>query len=263
MLLFSQAVLYLFTAPELNLATRISRLRRTIWGRQVIIDAHAVLTEFVQVGEQPYALSFSDAPDHLFHLVSISALVLIKTRNMHGVTQPHPLPTLGPLLERVTEFLKRLALTEDHVPMRCAMLIETLMRAQERIRAKKPRDGRTGGSGDSGTPPAIDNRQSGQLGPSSRPLASTSDTASSAPTPAGPGSDSVPTDKDYMRPMCDMEPGGLLNLDQMGGIEMFFSQPMWPEDVLSGVFDQSDEEVFDLKNLFGFHDTQPPYQWKY
>jgi len=113
------AVLQILVSPELDMATRTRRLRETIWGRQLILTSKTVLVEFVRSGEQPYASSLSYAPDHLFDLVCFTTLLLIKTKHMHGA---NPLPTLMPLIERVTEFFRRLALTVDHLPMGCTMI---------------------------------------------------------------------------------------------------------------------------------------------
>ena len=122
----SYAVVRILESPELDIATCLRLIRETTWGRQLVLTAKTVLTEFVRFGEQPYASSLSHAPDHLFDLVCFAALQLVKTKQMYGTGQPCPLLTLMPLVERVTEFLKRLALTEDHLPMRCAMFYSTL-----------------------------------------------------------------------------------------------------------------------------------------
>ena len=53
---------------------------------------------------------------------------------------------------------------------------------------------------------------------------------------------------------------GLINLDQMGGIELFFSQPMWLENVLLGQVEQpsvGETGALDFGDLFGLYDTQP------
>jgi hypothetical protein len=260
LLLLAYAVLQIFVSPELDMTTRLNRLRETTWGRQVIISAGTVLIEFVRFGEQPYASSLSHTPDHLFNLVCFAALLLIKTRHLYGTSQPYPLPTLPPLVGRVTEFFKKLALTEDHLPMRCAMLIETLMKAYERIRAGSPRE--------TETPSTNDDRTRGQPGPSSRPPASTS-TSIVATTTTYTGSRASTagkdcTDANLLEPNSAHGSGfdGMTNLDQMGGIEMFFSQSLWPESVLSGLAGESDGEgvaLFDFGNLFGLFDTQPQF----
>ena len=233
----------------------------------MVLSSKTVLIEFIRFGEQPYASSLSHAPDHLFNLVCFATLLLIKTRHLHGMGQPYPLPTLTPLAERVTEFFKRLALTEDHLPMRCAMLIETLMKAYERIQASP-----TGGTsldkpGETEPPPTNDNRPGEQAGPSSRPPASASIPTLSSTSTAGNGT--TMTDENFMEANVsesglnhDLGFDGLMNLDQMGGIEMFFSQPIWPEDVLPGQVGQSGSggsAAFDLRNLFGLYDTQPQF----
>ncbi|KAF9648167.1 hypothetical protein BDM02DRAFT_2342344 [Thelephora ganbajun] len=133
LLLFANAVRQIFVSQELDVAGRLNRLREITWGRQLILSAKAVLTEFIRFGEQPYASSLSHAPDHLFNLVCFVTLLLIKMRHLYGTGQPYSFPTLTPLVERVKEFFRRLALTEDHLPMRCAMLIETLVKAYERM----------------------------------------------------------------------------------------------------------------------------------
>jgi len=71
----------------------------------------------------------------------------------------------------------------------------------------------------------------------------------STPTPlsASITNSGAPTiDKDFVEsnvlennPTRDLGIDGLMNLDQMGGIEMFFSQPIWPENVLLGQVGQS------------------------
>jgi hypothetical protein len=101
-------------------------------------------------------------------------LPLIKTRHMYGASQPYPLPTLPPLYERATEFFKKLALTEDHLPMRCARLIEMLMKAYERIRGGSSGRLSSGEPGETETSSTNDGRTRGQPGPSSRPPAFTS-----------------------------------------------------------------------------------------
>lgn len=60
----------------------------------------------------------------------------------------------------------------------------------------------------------------------------------------------------------DLGLDGLINLDQMGGIELFFSQPIWPKDVLLGQVGQSGSggsAAFDLRDFFGLYDTQPQF----
>ena len=262
LLLLAYAVIQIIVSPGLDVATRLTRLRETTWGRQVVISAKTVLIEFVRFGEQPYASSFSHAPDHLFNLVCFATLFLIKARHMYGTTQPYPLPTLPPLVERVTEFFKKLALTEDHLPMRSAMLIETLMKACERTRAGQP----GGESGEAETSTTNDDRQWEQPGPSPQPHASTSTSIS---TTTNTGSRMSVADKDYAEANAP-EPNstyglgfdGMTNLEQMGGIEMFFSQSIWPEGALSGPVGESDSggaTSFDLRNFFGLYDTQPQF----
>ena len=143
--------------------------------------------------------------------------------------------------------------------MRCAVLIETLMKTYERIQAGQQ-------SGEKETPSTNDDRGSGQPEPSSRPLGSaTTSLPASAPTNAGcqmslSGKDY--TEADVLEPNSTHGLGidGLTNYDQMGGIEMFFSQSIWPESVLSGQVGESDGgelASFDLRNLFGFYETPP------
>lgn len=265
LLLFSYAVLQTFISPELDVATRLRRIRENSWGRQTVLTSKTVLTEFIRFGEQPYSSSLSHAPDHLFNLVCFATLLLIKTRHMYGASQPYLLPTLTPLVERVTEFFKRLALTEDHLPMRCAMLIETLMKTYERMRGGQTRDTNLGKSGETETPPANDNRTWEQPGSSSRPPVFT-------PTPMPlstltTDSETAVADKDLVESSAS-EPNpsqgfgldGLINLDQMGGIELFFSQPMWLENVLLGQVEQpsvGETGALDFGDLFGLYDTQP------
>lgn len=55
---------------------------------------------------------------------------------------------------------------------------------------------------------------------------------------------------------------GLTNLDQMGGIEMFFGRSIWPESVLTGLVGEPDGggvTSFDLGNFFGLYDTQTQF----
>jgi len=50
---------------------------------------------------------------------------------------------------------------------------------------------------------------------------------------------------------------GLMNL---GGIEVFLSQPIWPENALLGQVGESgggEAGAFDFGDLFGLHDAQP------
>jgi len=265
LLLLLHAVLQVIVAPEFDVTTRLRRLRETSWGRQLILTSKTVLIEFIRFCEQPYASSLSHAPDHLFNLVCFVTLLLIKTRQLYGVTQPYPLPTLTPLVERVTEFLKSLALTEDHLPMRCAMLIETLMKAYERMRASPAGDVNLDKPGESETPPKNDNRGLDQPGPSSRPPAFTytpaplSTLAASGETTMG---DKNLVESHVLEPDSTLGLGldGLMNLDQMGGIEMFFSKSIWPENVLLGRVGESgggEAGAFDFADLFGLYDTQP------
>ena len=162
MLLLSYAVVRIIGSPELDIATCLRRIRETTWGRQLVLTAKTVLTEFVRFGEQPYASALSHAPDHFFNLVSFATLQLVKTKQMYGPGQPYPLITLTPLVGRVTEFLKKLALTEDHLPMRCAMLIETLMKACERMQSGSTGDAN---SNETETPPTNGGRGREQPGP--------------------------------------------------------------------------------------------------
>lgn len=256
LLLLTYAVLHILVSPELDAATRINRLREVTWGRQLIISAETVLVEFVRFGEQPYAFSLSHAPDHLFNLVCFATLLLIKTRHMHGTTQPYPLPTLPPLVERVTGFFKKLALTDDHLPMRCATLIETLMKAYERIKGGQPGCLSLGESGDTERPSRNDERERVQPGPT--PQLHVPASASH------PSSAAVNTDSQTYEPNSahGFYLDGMANLDQMGGIEMFFGQSIWPESVLSGLVGESDSRgvaSFDFGNFFGLYDTQPQF----
>ena len=265
LLLLLHAVLQIFVSPELDMTTRIRRLQETSWGRQLILTSKTVLIEFIRFCEQPYASSLSHAPDHLFNLVCLVTLLLIKMKHMYGASQPFPLPTLTPLVERVTEFLKRLALTEDHLPMRCAVLIETLMKAYERMRASPAGDVDLDKPGESETPPTNDSRGWDQPGPSSRPPAFT---YAPAPLSTLTTSGGTTTGGRSLVELGVSEPNsaqglgldGLMNLDQMGGIEMFFSQPIWPGNVLLGQVGESgggEARAFDFGDLFGLYDGQP------
>jgi hypothetical protein len=86
LLLLEYAVLQIFISPELDLVARLRRLQETTWGRHFVLSAKTVLTEFVRFGEQPYASSLSQAPNHLFNLVCIVTLLLIKTKHLHGAS---------------------------------------------------------------------------------------------------------------------------------------------------------------------------------
>jgi len=47
---------------------------------------------------------------------------------------------------------------------------------------------------------------------------------------------------------------GLMNLDQMGGIEMFFGRPIWPGNVLLdqlGQLEGGEAETFDFRDFSG------------
>lgn len=261
-LLLLYAVLQIFVSPELDVTTRLRRLRETPWGRQLVLTSKTVLIEFIRFCEQPYASSLSHAPDHLFNLVCFVTLLLIKAKHMHGASQPYLLPTLMPLVQRVTGFLKGLALTEDHLPMRCAMLIETLMKAYEQMRASSAGDGDLDGPGESETPPTNDSRGWNQPGQSSQPPAFTDTPAPpSALTTGGGttmesgglGSNALPEPN----PAQGLGIDGLMNL---GGIEMFLSQSIWPENVLLGQVGESgggEAAAFDFGDLFGLYDAQP------
>lgn len=265
-LLFAHAVVQIFILPGTDAATRLNNLRETTWGRQLVLSAETVLVEFVRFGEQTYAPSLSHAPDHLFNLICLATLVLLKTRHMYGgVTQPYPLPTLTPLIERVTEFFKRLALAEDHLPAKCAMLVERLMKAYDRIRSG-PAGVNSGEPGTAETPPTDDPiRQCVRLSPPPRPPVSTSAPHSTSATTTESGTRM--TTEDYAEanasnPAQDLDLDGLMNIDQMGGIEMFFSQSVLPENVLSGLLGQSDgggTVSFELRNLFGLYDAQTQF----
>ena len=76
------------------------------------------------------------------------------------------LPTicLTPLVERVTELFKTLALTEDHLPLRCAMSIEMLMKVYERMWAGPAGEAN---SGEVETPSTSDSRPCEKTGLSS------------------------------------------------------------------------------------------------
>lgn len=267
-LLLTHAVLQIFVSPDLDAITRLNRLRESTWGRQLIMSAKTILIEFVRFGEQPYASSLSHTPDHLLNLVCFATLLLIKTRHSHGAAQPYPLSTLPPLVERVTGFFKKLALTEDHLPMRCAMLIETLMNASERIRARPSGCLSLADSGETGRPPMNDDREWEQPGSSSRPPVSTP-TSLSASAAVNTESRTSMAGKGYTEanvpvpnPTHSFGFDGLTNLDQTGGIEMFFNQSIWPEGVLSGPVRESDGRgvlPFDLRDFFGLYDTQPQF----
>jgi hypothetical protein len=157
------------------------------------------------------------------------------------------------LVKRVTEFFKKLALTEDHLPMKCAMLIETLMKAYERIRAGPPAGcPSSGGPEETEASPANDDHEWRRPEPPTR-------SSASAPFPA-----SVNTEGNVLEPdpTHGLDFDGLTNLDQMGGIEMFFSKSIWPESVLSGLAGGSEGEEatsFDLRNFFGLYNTQPQF----
>jgi len=261
LLLLLYAVLQIFVSPELDATTRLRRLREAPWGRQLVLTSKTVLVEFIRFCEQPYASSLSHAPDHLFNLVCFVALLLIKAKHMHGASQPYPLPTLTPLVQRVTEFLKRLALTEDHLPMRCAMLIETLMKACERMQASSAGDVNLDKPGESETPPTSDNRGWDQPEPLSQPPASTH-TPASLPTLTTSGGTTM-GDRSLGSNISEPNPAQVLGIDGLmnpGGIEMFLSQPIWPENVLLGRIGESgggEAAAFDFGDLFGLYDGQP------
>ena len=267
LLLLEYAVLQIFVSPELDLVARLRRLQETTWGRHFVLSATAVLTEFVRFGEQPYASSLSHAPDHLFNLVCVATLLLIKTKHLHGASQPYPLSTLAPLVERVTEFFKRVALTRDHLPMRCAMLIKTLMKAYERIQVDPIGATNLGRPGETGTPSSNDGGGVRRQHEPSRPSISTP--TYSPPSVSTTSGGMTMVDGNFTEggaPELDLnhELGfdGLVNLDQMGGIELFFSQPIWPESALLGQVGQPGSGgvgAFDLGNLFGLYDMQPQF----
>jgi len=145
------------------------------------------------------------------------------------------------------------------------MLIETLMKAYERIQA-----GPVGGTssdklGEAETPPTNDSSVWKQSGPSSQPPESTPTLLSASTT----GGRTTVVDGNLMEwnvsesvPNNSLDLDGLMNLDQMGGLELFFSQPMWPENVLLGQDVQSSSGgagAFDFRDLFGLYDTQPQF----
>jgi hypothetical protein len=266
LLLLEYAVLQIFVSPELDLVARLRRLQETTWGRHFVLSAKAVLTEFVRFGEQPYSSSLSHAPDHLFNLVCVATLLLIKAKHLHGASQPYPLSTLTPLVERVTEFLKRAALTQDHLPMRCAMLIETLMKAYERIQVGPTSTTNLGKAGETGTPSNDGGGVRRQPEPPRTSISAPTNTPLSAPTTS---SGMTMIDGNFVEggaPELNLnhELGfdGLVNLDQMGGVELFFSQPIWPESALLGQVGQQGSGgvgAFDLGNLLGLYDMQPQF----
>lgn len=140
------------------------------------------------------------------------------------------------------------------------------MKAYERIRARPPGCLSLGESGETETPSTNGGRERRQTGPSFQPLFSTS---TLLPTSAAANIRTPVTGRDYseadaLEPNLrqDMGLDGLTNLNQMGGIEMFFSQSIWPESALSGLVGESDgggATSFDLGNFFGLYDTQPQF----
>jgi len=55
---------------------------------------------------------------------------------------------------------------------------------------------------------------------------------------------------------------GLMNLDQMGGIELFFSQPTWPENAFLGQAGQpggGGVGIFGPTDLLGLYDAQSQF----
>ena len=129
------------------------------------------------------------------------------------------------------------------------------MKAYERIQTSSTEREGSGEPGVTETPPENDHRQRGQSTPSRSPLTSP---PFSAPATAATGDG---TEANVSNPVHDLGFDGLANLDQAGGIGMFFSQSIWPENVLSGLVGQSDgaPESFDLGTLFGLYDPQPQF----
>jgi len=146
--------------------------------------------------------------------------------------------------------------------MRCAMLIETLMKVYERIRTSSGRGVDSGKPGEVEIPPTSDSDTWRQPGPSSRPPEPTSTPLSTPITSCGTTmTGGNLTEGTASEPVlnCNLGFDGLTNLDQMGGIELFFSQPMWPENMLLGQEGPSDSGgagEFDLRDLFGLYDAQ-------
>ena len=263
LLLLMNGILQICLSQGLATITRLHRLRESSWGRQLILTSKTILIEFIRFCEQPYAPSLSHAPDHLFNLVCFVSLLLIKARHLYGMSQPYPLPTLTPLVEKVTVFLKRLALTEDHLPMRCAMLIETMLKVYEQMRASPAGDVNLDKPGEPETPSTNDNRGWDQPGPSSQPPAFTYTPAPLSATSGGTTmGDKNLVESNLLEPNStqDFGLGGVMNLDQMRGIELFFSQSTWSENMLAQV-GSSDGEVgaFDLSDIFGLYDAQPQF----
>ena len=113
--------------------------------------------------------------------------------------------------------------------------------------------------------PTNDSRGLDQPGPSSRPPAFT---YTPAPLSTLTTSGETTMGNKNLAESNALEPDstqgfgldGLMNLAQMGGIEMFFSQSMWPENVLLGQVGESgsgEAGAFDFTDLFGLYDTQP------
>lgn len=108
------------------------------------------------------------------------------------------------------------------------------MKAYEGIRTSSTECEDLCGPGVTETPPANDHHQCGQSTPSSRPPLPTSPPLSATATPAtGDGAEA-----NALNPVHDLGFDGPAGLDQAGGIEMFFSQSIWPESVLLGLVGQ-------------------------
>ena len=141
------------------------------------------------------------------------------------------------------------------------MLIETMLKVYERMRASPAGNMNLDKPGESETPPTNDNRGWDQPGPSSQPPGFT---YTPAPLSATSGGTTV-GDRNLVESNL-LEPnstqgfglGGVMNLDQMRGIELFFSQPMCSENVLAQVGESSGGETgaFHLGDLFGLYDAQ-------
>jgi len=143
--------------------------------------------------------------------------------------------------------------------MRCAMLIETLMKAYERIQAGPAGGTSSANLGEAGTPPTNDSSVWKQPGPPSQPPESAPTLLSASTVVDG---NLMETNVSESVPNSNFDLDGLMNLDQMGGLELFFSQPMWPENVLLGQDGQSGSGgavAFDFRDLFGLYDTQPQF----
>ena len=144
------------------------------------------------------------------------------------------------------------------------MLIETLMKACERMQA-----GSTGGADsnkpeEEESPPTNDGRRRKPPEPSSQPSGLTSTSAPLSTSTASGGT--VMGDKTLAGSEPDSAQGfgfdGLMNLDQMGGIELFFSQPIWPENAFLGQVGQpggGGVGAFGPTDFLGLYDVQSQF----